>query len=165
MSLWVFVFFFWPLQSVRIDWSFTFVSPKSKWNKKPWVKIKSFWHIAKSLLCNISTRRQFGFFFRSNMFRQELFPLSVFFYSLSLSLLFLSFKQLKSVIITIFYMQIQYPSWAGGEKYFSVQLCTWRSHCAWGSSKPIPLQPARCLKNTRAYTFCYYRSLFYTHSL
>lgn len=53
------VFYFsWPSQSVLIDWSFTFVSQKSKWNKTPWVEIKSLWHIAESLLCNISTQRQ-----------------------------------------------------------------------------------------------------------
>ena len=40
-------------------------------------------------------------------------------------------------------------------------------HCAWGSSKPKPLPPARCLENTRGQIFfCYcYRSLFGAHSL
>lgn len=48
----------WPSQSVLIDWRLTFVFQKSKWNKTPWVEIKSLWHIAESLLCDISTQRQ-----------------------------------------------------------------------------------------------------------
>lgn len=132
-------FFFWPSQSARIDCAFPFVSPKSKWNKMPWVKIKSLWHTARSLLCSVRTRRQCRSLFRSNMCSWGTFP---FFPSFFLSTVY----SLKAVEQAIFFLIRRFNNHDGLNKYLLCVALTWTCSCAWGSSKLKPPQMARCLE-------------------
>lgn len=124
-----------------------FVSPKSKRNKMPWVKIKSLWHTARSLLCLLARSHPKAVqipFQKQHVFMGN-FSFFLFFFSL-----FRPFDNLQLEGCRVGHFLIcRFNNHDGLNKYLLSAALTWIYYCAWGSSKLKPPQMARCLEHRR----------------